>query len=130
MLIVCYCKNIITCNIIYMTGWTKTNRFRTFPELHFIESLLSIATKEWTAKVSAFYDEWFGVIFGTAINSICIATIQQMNYRYSQLTTETSYKDGTWLNLCIMNWQIYQGIVFSLYSSVLTKKVIPTKKRQ
>ena len=40
----------------YVTHWAKTSRFRTFLKFHFIAFLFSTVIKEWTTKVSAFYD--------------------------------------------------------------------------
>ena len=36
---------------------SKTNRFCTFLEIHYIASLLSIVPKEWTANISAICNE-------------------------------------------------------------------------
>ena len=70
---------------VSMTHRAKPGHFCTFFKFHAIAFLLSIV-KEWIAKVSTFCDDIYGVIVlctvETEINSICIATIRQINYRH------------------------------------------------
>ena len=75
---------------------------------HHLYTLLEFTSLiEWRVKVSAFYA---GAIELDSYNS------------KKSLMIETSYKDGAWLNLFIMNMQIYQFI----YHHVC----LPTKKQQ